>query len=163
MNLISSLNSREDLQNTDMNDEFNFESILVPYNATPGAERGLKAAIELAKRIDGQITLLTCIENQSILSFFKKMKNEKFDQQKKIIESELKKIESKIKELKKPVKHIVMKSSFAPSTIVDYVEKNNIDLVIIGQTKLIGTEGKYHESMSNYLLNDLKCPLLIVK
>jgi len=163
LNPISSLNSREALQNTDMNDEFNFESILVPYNATSGAERGLKAAIELAKRIDGQIILLTCIENQSILSFFKKMKNEKFDQQKKIIESELKKIESKIKELKKPVKHIVMKSSFAPSTIVDYVEKNNIDLVIIGQTKLIGTEGKYHESMSNYLLNDLKCPLLIVK
>ena len=91
------------------------------------------------------------------------MQNEKFDQQKKIIESELKKIESKIKELKKPVKHMVMKSSFAPSTIVDYVEKNNIDLVVIGQTKLIGTEGKYHESMSNYLLNDLKCPLLIVK
>ena len=145
-----------------MKNEFNFESILVPYNATPGAERGLQAAIELAKRIDGQITLLTCIENQSILSFFKKNKNEKFDQQK-IIESELKKVESKIKELKKPVKHVVIKSSFAPSTIADYVEKNNIDAVVIGQTKLIGTEGKYHESMANYLLNYLKCPLLVVK
>jgi len=147
-----------------MNNEFNFESILVPYNATPGAERGLKAAIELAKRIDGQITLLTCIENQSILSLFKKQdKNQKFEQKKKIIESELKKIESQIKELKKPIKHVVLKSSFAPSSIVEYVEKNNIEAVVIGQTKLIGTEGKYHESMANYLLNDLKCPLLVVK
>jgi len=147
-----------------MNNEFNFESVLVPYNATPGAKQGLKAAIELAKRTDGQITLLTCIENQSILSFFKKQdKNQKFEQEKKFIESELRKIETKIKELKKPVKHVVVKSSFAPSTIVDYVKKNNIDVVVIGQTKLIGTEGKYHESMANYLLNDLKCPLLAVK
>ena len=85
-----------------MNDEFNFESILVPYNATSGAERGLKAAIELAKRVNAQITLLTCIESQSILSFFKKQeKKQEFEHEKKLIESELKKIESKIKELKK--------------------------------------------------------------
>ena len=58
---------------------------------------------------------------------------------------------------------MVLKSSFAPSTIIEYVEKNNIDAVVIGQTKLIGTEGKYHESMINYLLTDLKCPLLVVK
>lgn len=147
-----------------MSSEFNFESILVPYNATPGAERGLKAAIDLAKRINGQITLLTCIENQSILSFFRKQdKSQTFEHEKKLIESELKQIESKIKELKKPIKHVVLKSSFAPSTIIEYVEKNNIGAVIIGQTKLIGTEGKYHKSMANYLLNDLKCPLLVVK
>ena len=147
-----------------MNNTFNFESILVPYNATPGAEQGLKAAIELTKRLNGQITLLTCIENQSILSFFKKQdKNQKFEQEKKFIESELKKVKSKIKELKKPIKHVILKSSFAPSSIIEYVEKNNIDAVVIGQTKLIGTEGKYHESMVNYLLNDLKCPLLVIK
>jgi len=147
-----------------MNNEFNFESILVPYNATPGAERGLKAAIELAKKLNAQITLLTCVEDQSILSFFKKQdKNQTFVQEKKIIEAELKKIEFKIKELKKPIKNVVLKSSFAPSTIIEYVGKNNMDIVIIGQTKLIGTEGKYHESMANYLLNDLKCPLLVVK
>ncbi|MDH3341001.1 MAG: universal stress protein [Nitrosopumilus sp.] len=147
-----------------MSNEFNFESILVPYNATPGAERGLQAAIELAKKLNGQITLLTCIESQSILAFFiKQEKKQEFEHEKKLIESELKKIESKIKELKKPIKHVVLKSSFAPSTIVEYVEKNNIDTVVIGQTKMIGTEGKYHESMANYLLNDLVCPLLVVK
>jgi nucleotide-binding universal stress UspA family protein len=147
-----------------MNDEFDFESIIVPYNATSGAKRGLKAAIELAKRTGSQITLLTCIESQSILSFFKKQeKNREFEHEKKLVESELKKIESRIKELKKPIRHVVLKSSFAPSTIAEYVEKNGIGLVVIGQTKLIGTEGKYHESMANYLLSDLKCPLLVIK
>ena len=69
-----------------MNNNFDFESILVPYNATTGAERGLKAALKLAKRINGQITLMTCIENRPTLSFFKKDRNEKFEQEKKISE-----------------------------------------------------------------------------
>ena len=147
-----------------MNKEFSFESILVPYNATSGAKRGLTAAIELAKKVNGQITLLTCVENQSILSFFRKQsKEQRFEQEKKIIESELKRISSEIKELKKPIKQKILKSSFAPQTIVEYTEKNNIDVVVIGQTKLLVTEGKYHESMANYLLKDLKCPLLVIK
>ena len=147
-----------------MSEEFGFESILVPYNATEGAKRGLKAAIELAKKVNGQVTLLTCVENQSILSFFRKQaKEQKFEQEKKIIEAELKKISSEIKELKKPIKQDILKSSFAPHTIAEYVEKNDIDVVVIGQTKLIATEGKYHESMANYLLKDLKCPLLVIK
>ena len=147
-----------------MDEQFNFETILVPYNATLGAERGLRAAIDIAKKIDGQIILLTCVENQSIMTFFRKQtKSEKFEQEKRIIEKELKKISSEIRELNKPIKQVILESSFAPHTIVEYAEKNSIDMVAIGQTKLAVTEGKYHESMANYLLRDLKCPLLIIK
>lgn len=147
-----------------MDDQFNFETILVPYNATIGAERGLRAAIEIAKKIDAQIILLTCVENQSIMTFFSKQtKSEKFDQEKKIIEKELKKISSDIMELNKPIKQVILESSFAPHTIVEYAEKINAGMVVIGQTKLIVTEGKYHESMANYLLRDLKRPLFVIK
>lgn len=146
-----------------MHNNSQFEKILVPYNATPGAEKGLRTAIDLAKKVRGEITLITCVENQSILSFFKKSKNEKFEEQKVIIEKELKKIESKFNELEKPIKHVILKSSFAPETIIDYAEKNKIDIVIVGQTKLSKTDTKYHESMSNYLSKGLDCPLLIVK
>ena len=145
-----------------MNNSFNFESILVPYNATSGAKRGLKAAVELARRVNGQITLITCIEPQSIFSFFKKDKAKKFEEEKQVIEKELEKIESSIK-IKNPITHIILETSFAPSAITDYVRENNIDLVVIGQTKFLGTEGRYHESMANYLVKSLKCPLLIIK
>ena len=145
-----------------MSNRFNFESILVPYNATSGAKRGLEAAIELAKKVNGHITLITCIEPQSVFSFFNK-KNQIFDQEKKIIEVELKKLESHFKNLEKPIKNVVVKSRFAPSSVIDYAEKNDIDLVVIGQTKFVGTEGTYHESMANYLTRDLKRPLLIIK
>ena len=146
-----------------MSDKFSFESILVPYNATSGAKRGLKAAIDFAEKVNGQITLITCIEPESVFSFFKKNKNRRIEQEKKIIETELKKIESQIKNLEKPLKFVVLQYSFAPSSVINFVEKNKIDIVIIGQTKLVGTEGTYHESMANYLTRSLKCPLLIIK
>lgn len=146
-----------------MENNFKFESILVPYNATEGAKQGLKSAIELTKKLDAQITLITCIENQSGLSFFRKSKDEKFEEEKKLIEEELQKIESGVKGLATPIKHVILKSSFAPDSIVEYVEKNKIDMVIIGQTKIKHVEKKYHQSMANYLLQGLTCSLLIVK
>lgn len=146
-----------------MNNNFKFESILVPYNGTEGAKQGLKSAVELAKKIDAQIILIACIENQSGLSFFRKNNDEKFEEEKKLVETELQKIESDIQGLAKPIKHDILKSSFAPDSIVEYVEKNNVDMVIIGQTKIKHVEQKYHQSMANYLLQGLTCPLLIVK
>lgn len=146
-----------------MEKKFKFESILVPYNATEGARQGLKSAIELAKKLGAQITLIICIENQSGLSFFRKSKDEKFEEEKKLIEEELQKIESDVKGLSIPIKHVILKSSFAPDSIVEYVEKNKVDMVIIGQTKMKHVEKKYHQSMANYLVQGLTCPLLIVK
>ena len=146
-----------------MGNNFKFESILVPYNATEGAKQGLKSAIELAKKLDAQITLITCIENQSVLSFFRKSKDEKFEEEEEIIEKELQKIESDVEGLNKPIKHVILKSSFPPNSIIEYVEKNKIDMVIIGQTKIKRAEKKYHQSMANYLVQGLTCQLLIVK
>jgi len=146
-----------------MADNFHFDSILVPYNATTGAKRGLNAALELAAKINGQITLITCVEQSSLASFFKKNKSDEFEKEKAIIQKELESINYDTKKLKKPLKHIIVKSSFAPETIVQYVEKNKIGVVVIGQTKILHAEKKYHQSMANYLLQGLTCPLLIVK
>jgi len=75
----------------------------------------------------------------------------------------LQKIESDIRGLARPIEHVILKSSFPPDSIVEYVENNNVDMVIIGQTKMKHAENKYHQSMSNYLVQGLTCPLLIVK
>lgn len=146
-----------------MGDGFSFNSILVPYNATSGAKRGLKAAMDLAEKIDGQVTLITCIESSSLASFFRKNKKDEFEKEKEIIQQELENIEYDTKKLKKPLKHVILKSSFAPNTIVEYAEENKINLVVIGQTKILPTEEKYHERMAHYLLRGLTCPVLIIK
>ena len=144
--------------------DFEYKSILVPYNATSGGKRGWYAAMDLAKKTNGQITLITCIESQSFMSFFnKKSKSDDFEQQKNTILKEMEKTEYDTNKLQKPIKHVIVKSSFAPETIAEYADENKIDLVVIGQTKISPTEKKYHQTMANYLLQGLTCPLLIVK
>jgi len=151
------------MQSLVMNDSFRFNSILVPYNSTSGAKRGLGAAIDLAEKIDGEVTLITCIETTSLETLFNKNKKDEFENKKKVIQKELENIEYDTKKLKNPLKHVVLKSSFAPNTIAEYAEENKIELVVIGQTKITPTEEKYHESMANYLMRGLTCPILIVK
>ncbi|MCV0431215.1 universal stress protein [Nitrosopumilus sp.] len=145
-----------------MSDDFNFKSILVPYNASSGAKRGLNAAIELAKKVDAEITLITCIESSSLASFFRK-KDDKYEEEKQVIQKELEKVEYDTKKLNSPLKHVILKSSFSPNTIAEYAEENKIDLVVIGQSKILPTESKYHERMAHYLIRGLTCPILIVK
>ncbi|MDH5418003.1 MAG: universal stress protein, partial [Nitrosopumilus sp.] len=67
-----------------MNDSFRFNSILVPYNSTSGAKRGLGAAIDLAEKIDGEVTLITCIETTSLETLFNKNKKDEFENKKKV-------------------------------------------------------------------------------
>ena len=142
---------------------FEYASILVPYNATPGAKRGWSAAIDLAKKTNGQITLITCIESQSFMSFFKKNGKDEFETEKQLVEKELEKMKHETKKLEKAIKHVIVKTSFAPDTIIEYAEKNKIDIVVIGQTKISPAERKYYQSTANYLLQGLSCPLLVVK
>ena len=146
-----------------MGDSFSFNSILVPYNATSGAKRGLRAAIDLAEKIDGEVTLITCIETTSLGTLFTKNKKDEFENEKEVIQKELDSIEYDTKKLKNPLKHVILKSSFAPNTIAEYAEENKMELVVIGQTKITSTEEKYHERMANYLMRGLTCPVLIVK
>lgn len=153
----------ESNRQSNMENFFNFENILVPYNATTGAKQGLHAAIEIAKKTNGKITLITCIETRPLLSFFKKKDKNSLKKEKEIISKELEKIEHHTKSLKNPMTQIILESSFVANDIAEYAGKNNIDLVVIGQTKMSRTDSKYHQSMANYLLQGLTCPLLVVK
>ena len=141
-----------------------FKNILVPYNGSKGAKKGFKTALELASKTLGKITLITCVENQSILSFLKLKKFEReFEREKKLIEKELSHLKKDADKLKIPFKNKVIKSAFAADTISDYVKSNNIDVVVLGQSPIIGSRREYRERMANYLSNRIECALILIK
>jgi nucleotide-binding universal stress UspA family protein len=141
-----------------------FQNILVPYNGSAGAKKGFLTALDLASKTNGKITIIACIEDQSILSFLK-LKNSKkdFEREKSLVEKEFSRLKEDIDKLKIPFKFIVLKSTFAADTISEYAKSNDIDTVVLGKSPLKGTAERYHESMANYLSSRIKCPLIIVK
>jgi nucleotide-binding universal stress UspA family protein len=141
-----------------------FQNILVPYNVSPGAKKGFLAALELASKTNGKITIITCIVDQSILSFLK-LKNSKkeFEREKALVEKEFSRLKKDTDKLKIPFKYVVLKSAFAADTISEYAKTNDIDTVVLGKSPIRGTAERYHESMANYLSLRIKCPMIIVK
>lgn len=141
-----------------------FQNILVPYNGSNGAKKGFKTALELASKTKGKITLITCIENQSILPFLKlKSSKQSFKREKELAEKEFASLKKEAEKLEIPFKYVILESSFAPDTITSYTKSKNIDTVIVGKTKFFGTENIYHESMVNYLNLRIECPMVIVR
>ncbi len=141
-----------------------FKNILVPYNGSVGAKKGLLTAIELASLTKGKITILTCIETRSILSFLRpKNYNKEYEREKELFEKEFSLIKKDIRKLNISFKFEILKSSFAANSISDYVKSNDIDTVVLGKSPLKGTEKTYHESMANYLTMRINCPMIIVK
>ncbi len=141
-----------------------FQNILVPYNGTTGAKDGLEAAIDLATKTKGKITLITCIEHQSILSFLKIQNIDKMiEKEIKSFEKEYSLLQKRIEKLNVPFKYVILKSSFSPDTIASYAKSNNIDTLVIGKTKFKGSKNLYHESMINYLSSRIDCPMVVVK
>jgi nucleotide-binding universal stress UspA family protein len=141
-----------------------FQNILVPYNGSTGAKKGFLIALELASKTCGKITIITCIEDQSILSFLK-LKNSKkeFEREKSLIEKEFSRLKKDTDKLKIPFKYVVLKSSFAADTISEYAKSHKIDTVVLGKSLLKGKAEQYHESMANYLSSRITCPMIIVK
>jgi nucleotide-binding universal stress UspA family protein len=141
-----------------------FKNILVPYNGSTGAKKGFFVALELASKTKGKITIINCIEDQSILSFLK-LKNSKkdFEREKRLVEKEFSRLKKDTCKLKIPFKYVIFKSSFAADTISEYAKSHSIDTVVLGKSPIRGTAEQYHESMANYLSSRIDCPMVIVK
>jgi nucleotide-binding universal stress UspA family protein len=141
-----------------------FQNILVPYNGSVGAKKGFLAALELASNTKGKITIITCIENKSLLSFLKiKDSKKEFEMEKRLVEKEFNRLKKQTAKLKIPFKYVILKSTFAADTISEYVKSQDIDTVVLGKSPLRKTERQYHESMANYLSSRIECSMVIVK
>lgn len=61
-----------------------FHNILVPYDGTKAGDIAFNGALQIAKKFDSRITVLSCIEKESTFVFFE-IKSEKKKIQKDVI------------------------------------------------------------------------------
>jgi len=116
-----------------------FEHILVPYNGCAGSQKSIKKAVGLAKAIKSKITVLTCLEDRTTFGLFKtKTNKQELEKEEKIVMQEHLKLEDYAKKSDVSIEFKIIKSSIAAQTILEYAEKHNVDLIVMGmrnQTK----------------------------
>ena len=138
--------------------------ILVPYDKSEPANRALEYAIDLAKKYNSSISIVSCI---SILvptdpyfgaAYIETTKLLKEDAIKAISNLEPILTKSKI-----PVKSDVLEVTSITDSLISYVDSHEIDLIVMGSRGLGGFKKLLLGSVASGVSQHSKCPVLIVK
>ena len=90
--------------------KLDFTNILVPFNRSEGGKKGFHAALEWAKKCNGKITVITCIENQPLSFFFRKSHKKSQDEQVQLIKKEILKLKKQADTQNIPFNFVIKKS-----------------------------------------------------
>ena len=137
------------------------KNVLVPVDGSEGADRAIEQAIMIAKMCDAKINFLY-VANINQLAINAVLSDA-------ILDSVTKAGNVILERAMEMVPEGILKESFsdtgAPAVVVlDFAESNNIDLIIMGRSRGLGVvKGVLLGSVSQYVVEQAKCPVMVVK
>ena len=137
---------------------------MVPYDKSEPAYRAFEYALDLAKKYNSSISIVSCVSIQIPTdpyygaAYIETTKLLKEDAIKSIL-----KLEPILKESKIPFKSDVLEVTSITDSLVSYAESHNVDLIVIGSRGLGGFKKLLLGSVANGVSQHSKCPVLIVK
>lgn len=142
-----------------------FENILVPYDLSKAANHAYKVALDIAKKYNSKITVLTSLEGDAWHHKYydSRADNELVKKQKKAALQYISKLEDSAKKAKVPFKSQIIKSSSTVNTIVTFAKSRKYDLIVMGSHGRTGLDKIILGSVANGVVQKTKCPVLIVK
>lgn len=138
--------------------------------AVDGSDSSIKAsnyAIDLAKNLDASLTVLHIVYHPTYIDFgyanVGRIKNIESNE-KKQAQKKLDKVKKKALEKKVTVKSdVLIKYTSSVEAIVNYAEKNKIDLIITGSRGMTGLKKLLLGSVASGVVTYAHCPVLVVK
>ena len=136
------------------------KNILVPVDGSEGADRAIEKAVMLAKLCNAKVTFLY-VAHINQLAINAVLSDA-------ILDSVTKAGNVILERAMEMVPEGVEKESFSdtgsPAVVVlDFAESNNIDLIVMGSRGLGVVKGVLLGSVSQYVVEQAKCPVLVVK
>ncbi len=142
-----------------------FKNILVPYDLSKSANHAFKIALDIAKKYDSKLTVLTSIEGDSWHHKYydSRADNELLRNQKKAAIKYIEKLENQTKKANISFKYQIIKSTSTVKTIVDFAKSRKHDLIVMGSHGRTGLDKLILGSVANGVVQKSSCPVLIVK
>ena len=138
-----------------------FEHILVPYDGTKTGNKAFNGALQLAKKFESKITVLSCIEKESTFVFFDTKSDKKITKKRNnVMQDKITKLENQASKKGVKFNSKVTSCSLASKCITSYVKSHKIDLIVMSKNAKISPEKIYHDSTVNYVYNHVDCPML---
>lgn len=142
-----------------------FSNILVPFDLTNQSIRAFKAALNIAKKFDSKITLLTCLEGDAWHHKFydSRADNELIKKQKKVTQTHITKLEQQATKYGISVNSQILKSKSVVKDITTYAKSRKYDLIVMGSHGKTGADKLILGSVANGVTQKASCPVLIIK
>ena len=123
----------------------------------------LKKAIDLAAKEGGELTALTVSSAPFNNLYLGEVSGSFLDKVRTGMEESVERIKEQVKEAKANVKIVVEESPSAADAIVNYAEKNGIDLIVIGNKGAGDVERFLIGSVSSKVVTHAPCSVMVVK
>ncbi len=142
-----------------------FQNILVPVDLSTQSTRAFKVALDIAKKRNSKITILTCLElDASHHLYYEAIPSpQQIKKQSKVVKRHFEKLESLAETNNISIKSKILTSGSAVNNIVTFAKSQKHDLVVIGSHGRTGFDKLLLGSVANGVSQKTKCPVLIVK
>ncbi len=142
-----------------------FQNILVPVDLSNQSTRAFKVALDIAKKRNSKITILTCLELDAShhLYYEARPSPQQIKKQSKVVKKHFEKLESLAEKNNISIKSKILISGSAVNNIVTFAKSQKHDLVVIGSHGRTGFDKWLLGSVANGVSQKTKCPILIVK
>ncbi len=141
----------------------NFTNILVPYDGSVCAQKAFKTALEIGKKFDSVITVITCIKSPARISVYY---DSKFDER--ILEKQkttamqlLLVLEERTKKSGLKIKSHVFQTDSIVKSITEFAKSHKIDLIIMGARGQTKFKQLLFGSVSSGVSQHSKCSVMI--
>lgn len=137
-----------------------YKKILLPLDGSKFSEKAVKDAIFIAKASNAEIILISVVENSFLVGLPADNTTNEIN---KLLEDEAQKNINKIKEQLKDIKTTIIIEEGSPAeAIIKTIEKENIDLVIMGSSGKKGFEKFIIGSVTDKVVNSARCKIMII-
>ena len=142
-----------------------FENILVPFDLSAQSTRSFKIALDMAKKYNSKITLLTCLEGDAWHHKYydSRADSELIKKQRKATKTHLEKLDLLAKKSNVSIKSHILTSKSVVNDIVIFAKSRKYDLIVIGSHGKTGFDKLLLGSVANGVSQKARCPVLIVK
>jgi len=140
-------------------------NILVPFDGSSHSVKAFNTALEIAKKQNAKINVLTCLEKENLGAWYldKRVNKQIIKNAKKYAMDHLSKLEKKGKESNVLISTYVLEAKSISKQIVDFANSKKINLIVIGSHGQTGFNRFLLGSISNAVSQLAKCPVLIMK
>lgn len=142
-----------------------FSKILVPFDGSSFSMKAFRTALEIAKRNNSKIFVLTCLEKGNLGAWYidKRINKQIMRDAKNFAKESLSKLEKISQESKVSISVNIEEATSISKKIIDFSKSKNIRLIVLGSHGQTGFNRLILGSVSNKVSQLAKCPVLIVK